>query len=319
MTSFDHYFKLWRQWFTGTVFALLSFLPALNSCSLDNSPAPPEVIPLPSGFRPEGIAVFEDSIFVGSIPTGRIYLADRTTGLGQVLVNPPAGRSAIGLKVDGQGRIFVAGGQTGKAHVYNAANGAELAEYTLALGVTFINDCVLTPQAVWFTDSRNPVLYRVPLGADGSLAAPEAVTALNLTGALQVIAGETNANGIAATPDGGKLIIVQSNAGKLFTVDPQTGATQEILLGAENVVNGDGILLEGQTLFVVQNRLNQLAVISLSADFTTGTVLQRVSHPAFDVPTTVAASNGSLFLVNARFGILDPDTAAYTVVRIAKP
>ena len=32
-----------------------------------------------------------------------------------------------------------------------------------------------------------------------------------------------NANGIAATPNGKRLIIVQSNTGKLFTVDPKTG------------------------------------------------------------------------------------------------
>ncbi len=83
--------------------------------------------------------------------------------------------------------------------------------------------------------------------------------------------------------------------------------------------NGDGILLDGQTLFVVQNRLNQLAVLSLAADLATGTVEQRITDPAFDVPTTVAASNGHLFLPNARFGIPDPDTAQFAVVRIARP
>ncbi len=302
--------------------ALFIFLPALSGCSSGSDvAAPPEVIPLPAGFRPEGIAVSEGRIFVGSIPTGRVFRADIATGQGAVLVEPPAGsgRSAIGLKVDGRGRIFVAGGQTGKAFVYDAATGADIAEYTLALGTTFLNDVVLTPQAAWFTDSRNPVLYKVPIGADGVLAAPAEVTSLPLTGDFQFAAGVNNANGIAATPDGAILIIVQSNTGKLFTVNPASGTTREILLGAESLPNGDGILLQGQTLFVVQNRLNQLAVVTLAADLTTGTVLQPVSNPNFDVPTTVAANNGHLFLVNARFGIVDPDTASYTVIRVTKP
>jgi sugar lactone lactonase YvrE len=278
-----------------------------------------DILALPAGFRPEGVAISGTSLFAGSIPTGRVFRADLTTGEGHVLVESQPGRNAIGLKVDGRGRLFVAGGQTGQAYVYDAATGGDLAVYSLAQGNTFLNDVIVTPQAAWFTDSRNPVLYRVPIGPDGSLAAPEAVTSLPLSGDFQFVDGVNNANGIAATADGATLVIVQSNTGKLFIVDPATGATREILLGGEAMPNGDGILLQGQTLFVVQNRLNQLAVITLTADLTAGTVDRRVTHPAFDVPTTVAASDGSLYLVNARFGVADPDTAEFSVVRIDKP
>ena len=278
-----------------------------------------DLILLPTGFRPEGVAVAGDALFVGSIPTGRVLRADITTGQTEVLVDPTAGRSAIGLKVDDQNRLFVAGGATGQAYVYDAGTGAELALYTLAQGETFINDVIVTDDAAWFTDSRNPVLYRLPFGPGGALPAQAAVTALPLSGDFQFVAGVNNANGIAATPDGTTLIIVQSNTGLLFTVDPATGDTRQIDLGGESVPNGDGILLDGQTLFVVQNRLNQLAVITLAPDLATGTVEQRIANPAFDVPTTVAANAEELFLPNARFGIPDPDAAAYSVVRIAKP
>ena len=223
------------------------------------------------------------------------------------------------MKVDNRGRLFVAGGRTGKAYVYNAETGADIALYTLATGTTFINDVIVTGDAAWFTDSSNAFLYKVPINSDGSLAAQGAVVALPLSGDIHFVPGQTNSNGIAATPDGSVLIIVQSNTGKLFTVNPADGTTKEILLGTDNVINGDGILLQGQTLFVVQNQQNVIAVISLSQDFATGTVTQRVSNPAFDVPTTVAASDGSLYLVNARFGVANPDTAAYSVVRINKP
>lgn len=307
------------SWLMNQTCCLLALL-IMTSCGGDNgSTTPPDVISLPAGFRPEGVAISGSSLFVGSIPTGRVFLADITTGQGRVFIEPSPGRNAVGMKVDGRGRLFVAGGQTGQAYVYNAETGADIAVFALTQGDTFINDVVVTPQAAWFTDSRRPSLLRVPIGADGSLGDQAGVTTLTLSGDFQFVGGQNNANGIAATPDGATLIIVQSGTGKLFTVNPETGVSREIRLGSESVVNGDGILLQGQTLYVVQNRLNLLAVITLSDDLTAGTVEQWVSSPLFDVPTTVAASNGSLYLVNARFGIANPDSADYSVVRINKP
>jgi sugar lactone lactonase YvrE len=308
------------------VFALgLAFLMGLSACSSSDTVDPSDIIPLPDGFQPEGIAISGTKLYTGSIPTGRIFRADITTRQAKVLVDAgAAGRSAIGMKVDGRGRLFVAGGQKGKAYVYDAETGDDITLYTLATGTTFINDVIVTPNAAWFTDSSNPFLYKVPINADGSLGSPSSVSALSLSGDMKFIAGQFNSNGIAATPDGATLIIVQSNTGKLFTVNPATGATKEIILRTtdnkpDNVVNGDGILLQDQTLFVVQNQQNSIAKITLSADFSAGIVAGRVSSPGFDVPTTVAASDGSLYLVNARFGVDNPDTAAYSVVRIDKP
>ena len=69
-------------------------------------------------------------------------------------------------------------------------------------------------------------------------------------------------NGIDATPNGKTLLIVQSGTGRLFTVSP-TGVTRAIALtGGESVPNGDGILLDGRTLYVAQNQLNLVAKIS---------------------------------------------------------
>ncbi|MBI2354508.1 MAG: superoxide dismutase [Deltaproteobacteria bacterium] len=299
------------------VLSILTCL-TLAACTGENRAIPPDLIPLPNAFQPEGIAARGNSIYVGSIPSGAVYRADITTGEGSVLVPSQAGRAAIGLKVDGRGRIFVAGGGTGKAFVYDAATGQDLASHTLTQATpTFVNDVVLTADAAWFTDSRNPALYRVPLPADGTLAGQDAVSTLALSGDFQFVAGVNNLNGIAST--GQLLIAVQSNTGLLFTVDPATGVTKRIDLGSETVVNGDGILLEGQTLFVLQNRLNQVAVIDLSADLATGTVRTRITNPSFDVPTTLTAAGTSLYAVNARFGVqVTPDTT-YTVVRFNRP
>jgi sugar lactone lactonase YvrE len=290
---------------------------ALSGCSGGGKGNLPDSISLPTGFRPEGIAIANNKLYAGSIPTGRVYRADVITGDGEVIVETKTGRSSIGLKVDDRGRIFVAGGATGKAWVYDAATGADIAEYALTAGPTFINDVVLTDHAAWFTDSTNPVLYRVDIAPNGSLGA--AAKPFPLSGAIQFRTG-TNVNGIAATPDGSALLVIQTNTGTLFSVDLGTGIATAVNLGTESLANGDGILLQGHTLYVVQNRSNLLAVVSMADDFKSGVVTNRVANDAFDVPTTVAASDGNLYLVNARFGtVQDPDAADYAVIRIRKP
>src|SRR5215470_16513369 len=80
----------------------------------------PKLIALPAGWQPEGIAIAHKTFFVGSIPTGAVFRGDVRTGTGEVLVQPQQGRAAIGLKVSRDGRLFVAGGPTGKAFVYDA-------------------------------------------------------------------------------------------------------------------------------------------------------------------------------------------------------
>jgi hypothetical protein len=127
------------------------------------------VIPLPDGFQPEGIAVGRGhTFFVGSIPTGAIFRGDLRTGEGDLLVPTQDGRYAIGLDFDARsGYLFVAGGPTGQAYVYDADTGAPLAEYQLAApGSSFINDVIVTRQAAYFTNSFQPEFYRVRLGPE---------------------------------------------------------------------------------------------------------------------------------------------------------
>lgn len=110
----------------------------------------PEVLPLPDGFQPEGIAIGPGTTFyVGSIPTGAIYPGDLRTGEGGLLVQPTEGRVAIGLSVDWGGeRLFVAGGPTGQAYVYDTWTGDEIAVDQLTELETFVNDVVVT-RAQW--------------------------------------------------------------------------------------------------------------------------------------------------------------------------
>jgi sugar lactone lactonase YvrE len=280
----------------------------------------PDVIPLPTGFQPEGIAVGRGHTFyVGSIPTGAIYRGDLRTGEGAILVAPQPGRAAIGLEVDRRNRIWVAGGGTGQGYVYDGGTGEALAVYQLAPGMpTFVNDVVVTREAAWFTDSMRAVLYRVPIARNGSLGGQADVEIVPLTGDFVLVPGSVNANGIDATRNGKALVIVQSNTGLLFRVDPDTGNADRIELAGGNVMFGDGILLDGRTLYVVQNRLNRVAVVDVARDLRSGTITDHLTHPELDVPTTIAEFGRRLYVVNARFGTPNPSSAAYSVIQLRK-
>jgi sugar lactone lactonase YvrE len=277
----------------------------------------PAVIQLPRGFQPEGIEVGKGTTFyVGSVANGAVYRGNLRTGAGAVLVPGETGKAATGIELDNHNRLWVAGAGTGKAYVYNARTGALIRTYTFATSDTFINDVVVTRTAAIFTDSRKAVLYHVPIGAGGAVGA--ATHTIPVTGDFALASG-FNLNGIDATPNGKTLIAVQSNKGKLFRIDAASGIAREIALGGESVPNGDGILLTGKTLYVVQNQLNRVAVIRLAANLGSGRVLTRLTDSDFAVPTTIDDLGRRLYAVNARFGISNPGDAEFQVVQLSKP
>jgi sugar lactone lactonase YvrE len=297
---------------------LLAALALLAAAPAGASSQWPETIPLPTGFQPEGIDVGNGHTFyVGSIPTGAVYRGNLRTGAGSVLVPAQAGRAAIGLDFADK-RLFVAGGPTGMAWVYDARTGATLASYQLAAGPpTFVNDVIVTREAAWFTESMGAVLYKVPIAPDGTLGSQTDVEVVPLTGDFTFAPG-FNVNGIDATPRGDTLVVVQSNLGRLYTVDADTGEAGLIDLAGGDVMLGDGILLDGRTLYVVQNRLNRVAVVKLSRDRSAGTITGFLTDPDLDVPTTIAEFGRALYAVNARFGIMNPAQAPFSVVRLER-
>ena len=271
---------------------LVTIAAAILASPLAAKGAFPERITLPDDFRPEGIAVGKGASFwVGSIPTGAIYRGDLRTGQGTIINPGGSGRAAIGVELGRHGRLWVAGGQTGRGFVYDARSGDLLATHTLTTASpTFVNDVVFTRKGAYFTDSNQAFIYRVRGGQ---------VTQIPLTGDFAMAPG-FNVNGIDATRNGKRLVIVQSNLGKVFTVNPGNGRTREIALD-QPVVNGDGILLDHRTLYVVQNRDNKVAVIRLNRNLTAGRVVQHITDPDFDVPSTIDDFGKRIYAVNARF------------------
>ncbi|GAB1690195.1 SMP-30/gluconolactonase/LRE family protein [Krasilnikovia sp. M28-CT-15] len=295
-------------------------LPAVRPTPLEQPSGPtfagPAVLRLPDGFAPEGIAIGATAYaYFGSRVDGDIYRVNLRTGRGRTISQGP-GTGSLGMKLDARGRLFVAGGSGGDARVLDAATGRVLRSYRLQHVPAFINDVVLAGGSAWFTDSVNPVLFRLPLGAYGEL--PTAATAVPLSGDIRWDPASFNANGITATPDGRGLIIVQSGTGLLFRVN-HDGVTRRIDLGGESVPNGDGMWLRGRTLYVVQNRLNRIAKIKLDRRATRGTVLSRTSDPRFDVPTTIAEFGDRFYLPNARFTTPQLPDTSYTAVAVPRP
>ena len=275
----------------------------------------PQVIQLPAGFQPEGIATGKrHTFYVGSVKDGTIWRGDLRTGEGTPLVQP-TGLSATGLKVDKRNRLFVSAAGSKVIRVYDAATGTELRRYEVP-DSAFVNDVVVTRRGAYFTDSGKKQLYFLRFGPGGSL--PTGVETIPLSGDLVYDddPGTFELNGIDKAKGGKFLIAVQSRNGKLFRIDPATGVTREIVLD-QPVTNGDGILLKGRKLYVVRNQNNLVAVVKLRKNLSQGRYGRELKRAEFNVPTTIARSGGRFWVVNAKFGQNTPDQT-YEVVQLPK-
>ncbi len=121
----------------------------------------PDVIALPPGWQPEGIAKGGGTtMFSASIASGDVLAVDVLTGESHLAADAPPGRTAAGLEQDRWGRLWVAGGPTGQAYVYAVA-GAPAATFSLGSPPsTFINDMVITRDGAWLIDSFDDACTR---------------------------------------------------------------------------------------------------------------------------------------------------------------
>ena len=281
----------------------------------------PDIVPLPDGFQPEGIVSGTGSDFyAGSLANGAIYRGDLRTGEGELFVPGTAGQAAAGLAYDPRsGYLFVSGATTGIGSVYDTRTGSLVASFQFGpAGSSFVNDVIVTRQAAYFTDSFNARLFVVPLGPGGAVEEANGFQVLPLAGEWNQVANGFNANGIEATPNGKWLIVVNSTLGAIYRVDPATGNAETINLGGSSLSAGDGLLLDGKTLYVVRNQLNQIAVVRLANDLSAGEVVETITDPAFRVPTTITEHGSSLYAVNARFGTDPGPDVEYEIVRVRK-
>lgn len=64
------------------------------------------------------------------------------------------------------------------------------------------------------------------------------------------------------------------------------------------------------------NLINQVSVVELSPDLTSGEVVETIAIDLFRVPTTGAILGDTLYVVNARFGVAFPPSLGGELVSI---
>ena len=297
----------------------------------------PDTYLLPDDARyPEGIAADNKSgtFYVSSFADGSIYRGDvRKEDVKSFLAGGQDGRrQAIGLTLDEEGQLYVAGGGigegTGKVFIYDTSSRKLVRSFDGASG--FLNDVTVNPRSgdAYITDSFVPILWRVPADAvtdDSPEGQLDPWLDLSRT-AIQYKEG-FNLNGIVATPDGRYLLTVQSNTGKLYRIDTQTKQVTQVDLGRETLTNGDGLVLTGNTLYVICNQ-GFITKISLGNNLKSGQVQGDNTTVPFpdDFPTTGALVGGRLLVVNSQFntkggpvGGTTPPEKPFTVSAIPAP
>jgi sugar lactone lactonase YvrE len=259
---------------------------------------------------PESVAVDSstDTFFVGSVKDGTIFKGK--LGSGKFEVFSPAGADdrimATGMFY-ADNRLVVAGRQTGQIFVYDTQTGRLISKFHNGLeGVdqTFLNDTTFAADgSAYVTDSVNPVLYRVAPAAGGKYELQEflkfeapPVKYVKAPGAPGI-----NVNGIVATADSRFLIIAKRNENALFRVDLKSKEIVPVDLPKDTLNTPDGMFMQGNTVYVMQNLPKAVAVLKVSPDFSKATLERSIPHPTFAFPTSVARLKDKLLVVSAQF------------------
>ncbi len=318
----------------------------------------PEAIAIPIGFEGEGIelgkghefflganslsSLFGEAFFGIPHPlselAGAIYKGNLRTGEGAIL-SPPTGKSVSGLSYDPRTNyLYAATGfgfgdvsqnftWTGQGvTVYDASSGDIIMEIGFGdgTGIT-INDCLVTRTAVYCTDSFNPDLYKVVLEKGGRLPSTPVVEVIPMPG-FEMVDG-FNANGLVGGYDGRQLVIVNISTGVLYRVDTASGEASPLEIeGVEPLFpDGDGLYLNGRTLYILQNFSDKVAVVQLSEDLSGGEFIRNIPGEGeinpLNVATTIIGFGNSLYAINTNifdriFG--NPAEVQSEVVRLRK-
>lgn len=278
----------------------------------------PDVWELPGDrVYPEGIAAADGAFYAGSTIDGTIFRADLATGAVRVFAEDGQ-PTALGMAVDGDGMLWVAGGSTGNVYRYDTASGEATGVFTTPpSGDIFLNDVAVGRDgSVYVTDSQRPILYRVPpRAAPGPMDAWIGFESTPLT-----YRQGFNANGIVVTEDSAWIVVIQTNTGRLFRIGVSDRSVTPIDVDAD-LTNGDGLVLQGRTLYVVRNRNEEIVPVRLSEDFASGEPGQPIRADALRFPTTAALADGGLLVVSSQFGAMgdgEPELP-FRVVRVPLP
>jgi sugar lactone lactonase YvrE len=270
--------------------------------------------PDPAG-NPEGVAFDKRSraFFVSSTGDGAIYSGTLKSPNVTPFIAGATGQAAVGLKVR-HGKLYVAGGPTGTIKVYDIATKALLASFDTGSG-GFLNDLAVTSRGdVYVTDSFRPTLWHVT--REQVKAGSGTPQALDVSTGIPFEDG-FNLNGIVAKSRH-KLVVVQTNTGKLFRIDLGDHGTAiddiDEVTGV-SVPGGDGMLLDDGRLIVVQGNPAQLTFVKLRHDARRGEIRATRTSPLLKGPSTIDRARDLYLVVNADFAT---STKPFTVAGLPR-
>jgi Cu-Zn family superoxide dismutase len=245
----------------------------------------------------------------GTIYRGRTRNGDQVL---EVWQPPRAGDNGRGIDVDHAGRVYVAGGPTAEVRVFSR-DGALLAELPTGAAGSFLNDVWVGPDgAAYVTDSSLPVIWRVSSERRGWRLERWLDVSPKIT--YTPVLTDFDLGGIVSTNDRRYLLTTQGTTGRLWRIDLRTRAIAEVDLGGVRLVNADGIVLRGRTLWVVQNFSRQISKLKLRDRFERAIVKEVLPTPDDRTFTTAKRVGGRLLVVDSKFGF--PPAAAVAENRV---
>jgi sugar lactone lactonase YvrE len=186
-----------------------------------------------------------------------------------------------------------------------------------------INDVLVTDKAVYCTDSISTALYKIPLENDGKVFS-SAVEKIEMTG-FEIDPAGFNANGLVGDFEGKELVIVNNATGALYLVDTEAGSASVVSIQGEEQLfpNGDGLYMDGRTLYIMQNFTQKIAVVEMSDDLIQGTFVKNIVSDNFAIPTTITGFGNCIYAINTHYVELiaegaDPTLVQSEVVKVFK-
>lgn len=279
-------------------------------------------------FDPDTDAFFVGTTGVGADEGGAIYRGTLDSSQVQLFIEGAPGREAVGIEVF-DGRLYVAGGFSGRVSIYDLATRQLLADFE-GFGAGMLNDLVVTKAGeVFITDSFEPTLWHITAAqvdvaaGGGAPGAPVRIPMVGEGSPIEWVYGDFNLNGIVAIDGGRSLIVVQSSTGKLFRIDLARTAPDGRVIRAREIheialaepLFGDGLLLDKGHLVVVTFAPAALAFVRLDHRAERGVVVEYRTDPTLRGPSTVARADQYYLVVNADF---ETSTTPFTVTRLPR-
>ncbi|WP_309132536.1 gluconolaconase [Brevibacterium sp.] len=232
--------------------------------------------------------------------------------------------TARGMTVDADGNLYIAGGPNGTANpgspdlwVYSP-EGELLAALEAPGEDVFLNDVTIGADgAAYFTDSNDPRIFRVSadLAESDDQVGSESFGVELWSDASDTITRQAgfNLGGIILSQDQSGFVVAQGNTGQLWRFDARTGEATAIDTRGADLVNADGLVLQGNTLQVVQNFNHKLSTLAINADGSQVRAVQQRDTDPERVLTTAAQLRGQTLYVESHFRETPP-TGPFEVI-----